>query len=305
MLWSSACFVLRAIAMEIVFQILAGLAALTGLGCVCVGMYMTVARRLVGGSGNRQITRIDKIARSTIKLLHFGEISTPYPGLAIAFFGLFLFTTAAWFYFNYKKDQQIHDRRDPIMIGLANKLYDEFHRAVDNKPIPIARESFRRTEELIQLLLQIDQQNGHAIYYRGEVNRYAGDCKGSKEEFMRYLDVLDTLAASEKGGDISQQICYARARGYCRQRTGWIQYLLAHQIYWEALQETAVLVRKEKLKEALRQLDGSKNSFFPSTFSNIIPTAAFEATLNEQIRSLDTGGSANPIVPPNPCKTVN
>lgn len=277
------------------------LAALVSLGCVCFGMYITVAHRLIAGTGQKKLKRIDKVAISTIKLLHFGEISTPYPGLVVTFFGVFLFITATWFYFNSKKDQEVRGLLNPIMIETATRLHTEFHLVVDHQARPISPSLFSRTEDLIRFLFRLDPENGHAIYYLGEINRFEGECLSSKEQFMRYLDILDTLPASEKGGDISQTICYARARGYCRQRAGWIQYLLAHRIYWEALQEKSTLVRKEKLKEALGQLNNSKKSFFPSTFSTLIPTAALEATLIEQIRSLDTGSATNPIVPPNPC----
>ena len=287
--------------MEIIFPALIWLAALIGLGCVCFGMYVTVAPRLIAGTGKKKLIPIDKVAISTIKLLHFGEISTPYPGLIVTFFGVFLFIAATWFHFSSRKEQEVKALLYPIMIETAKSLQTEFHLVIDNNTRPISQSLFSRTEELIRLLFKLDPENGHAIYYQGEVNRYEGRCTRSKDQFMRYLDVLDALPASESNGDISQSICYTRARGYCRQRTGWIQYLLAHQIYWEALQEKSALVRKEKLKQALGQLKDSKRSFFPSTFSNLIPTAALEAALNQQIGGSDAGDAPNPIAPSYPC----
>lgn len=287
--------------MEILFPALIWTAALIGLGCVCFGIYITVARRFIAGTVPKKLRKIDKVAVSTIKFLHFGEISTPYPGLVVTFFGIFLFIAATAFYFNAKKEQEMSAALNPIMIETAKNLHTEFHLVVDQHERPIPQQLFGRTIDLINLLFKLDSRNGHAIYYLGEIKRFEGNCIGSKDEFLRYIDVHDTLPESERGGDISQNTCYVRARGFCRQRTGWIQYLLAYRIYWEAMQEKDAHVRKEKLKEALRQLDDSKTSFFPSTFSNWIPAAAFEAALNEQIRSADTGGVANSIVPPNPC----
>jgi len=264
-------------------------------------MYVTVAPRLIAGTGTKKLIPIDKVAISTIKLLHFGEISTPYPGLIITFFGVFLFVAATWFHFDSRSEREVKALLYPVMVETAKSLHAEFHLVIDNNARPIPQGLFNRTEELIRLLFQLDPENGHAIYYQGEVNRYEGRCSRSKDQFMRYLDVLDALPASERNGDISQSICYARARGYCRQRTGWIQYLLAHQLYSEALQETSVLVRKEKLKEALGRLKDSKKSFFPSTFSSLIPTAALEATLNQQIGGSDAGDAPSLIAPLYPC----
>jgi hypothetical protein len=285
---------------EIIFLILVWFAALIGLCCVCFGMYVTVAPRLDAGTGENKLVRIDQVAISTIKLLHFGEISTPYPGLIIAFFGVFLFVAAIWFNFDFRKKQEVKALLDPILIETAKSLHTEFHRVIDNNARPISDNLFNRTDELVRLLFRLDPENGHAIYYAGEINRYEGHCLRSKDQFVRYLDVSDTLPESEKGGDISQSICYARARGYCRQRAGWIQYLLAHRIYWEALQEQSAVVRKEKLKQALAQLNDSEKSFSPSTFSSLIPTAALKFTLGEQIR-LDAGDTPNPVIPSNPC----
>lgn len=287
--------------MEILFPALIWIAALIGLGCVCLGMYITVAHRFIVGKAPKKLMRIDKVAVSTIKLLHFGEISTPYPGLVVTFFGIFLFIAATAFYFNSKKEQEMSAALRPIMIETAKSLHTEFHLVVDQHAKPIPQQLFGRTIELIDLLFKLDSQNGHAIYYLGEVRRFEGNCIGSKEQFLRYIDVHDTLPESERGGDIAQGTCYKRAHGFCRQRTGWIQYRLAYRIYWEAMQEKDAHVRKEKLKEALRQLDGSKTSFSPSTFSSWIPTSAFEAALNAQIRSADSDSVANVIVPPNPC----
>jgi hypothetical protein len=46
-------------------------------------------------------------------------------------------------------------------------------------------------------------------------------------EFLKYLESYESRPAIDMIGDTGTEICYRIAHGYCRQRTGWINHLLA------------------------------------------------------------------------------
>jgi len=263
-------------------------AAVVGLVGVCVGGYLQVAKRFRGAT--------------TIKLGAFGEIKTPHPGLAIIFLGLFLFVCAVGLYSQSRKTREIEEVLDTLMTDTAKSLYREFHLVIDSQARPITPESFRRPEELIVLLKRLDPENGHALYYEGEIDRFEDRCQQATDAFLRYVDIVDSLPHVEKDGDISQTICYQRAHGYCRQRTGWVLYLLAHRLYWQGLEEPAPSIKKERFKDALKKLDGSRRAFYPSVFNNLIPTNALDEAVNAEIRALDGGDPVtNRILPERAC----
>ena len=46
-----------------------------------------------------------------------------------------------------------------------------------------------------------------------------------REYFFRYLSVEHSLTLSERDGD--GLVCYQREKGYCAERTAWINHLMA------------------------------------------------------------------------------
>jgi len=270
---------------EIFLYVIMSLATLAGLAAFCLGAYLLVAKKFRG--------------KTTIKLAGFGEVETTHPGLALSFLGIFLFVCAFGLFFQAKKTREA---LEALMTATAKDLFAEFHRVIDNEPRPVKKESFRRTEELIALLRRIDPENGHALYYEGEVNRFEERCQQATDSLQRYVDIADSLPESEKGGDISQAICYQRAHGYCRQRTGWVLYLLAHRLYWQGLEGGSPSMQKAYFADALRKLDGSKEAFRPSVFNNLIPTEALDEAIKAQLKALNGGGAViNTIRPKRAC----
>jgi hypothetical protein len=62
-------------------------------------------------------------------------------------------------------------------------------------------------------------------------------------------------------------VCYQRARGYCGERTGWIQHLLANDLYVLACQQNAVNVKNEYMTKALKYVDGALTAY-PDGFAD-------------------------------------
>jgi hypothetical protein len=138
---------------------------------------------------------------------------------------------------------------------IALQLRDDFIRERDK--LPGASADFSRAEEAIRSLKDIDDRDGHAWYFAGEIRRIKNDAlftskscikaplKGPvdltpyENDFNIYLDSLKTLPASETGGsDMGWRICYERASGYCVERTSWIHHLLANDFYQQSISFT-------------------------------------------------------------------
>jgi hypothetical protein len=88
--------------------------------------------------------------------------------------------------------------------------------------------------ELAKVLLEQDPENGHALYFQGEFWRLkaADDPAQSplwrdrmREYFLRYLASERRLPPGERDGE--SNACYERERGFCKERTAWINHLMA------------------------------------------------------------------------------
>ncbi len=104
--------------------------------------------------------------------------------------------------------------------------------------------------DLAALLLGFDPDNGHGLYYAGEIWRMRRNSSEMRTNFKRYLAFGPGLPASERSGDSRK--CYDRAKGYCKERTAYINHLLANNFYAEALRTRDKSNRAADLEEALK-----------------------------------------------------
>jgi hypothetical protein len=93
---------------------------------------------------------------------------------------------------------------------------------------------FASSEDMITLILTADKDNGHALYYAGEIARKTGAPDRGHAQFQAYLAAEASLGAAARAGGIGIAACRT-ARGYCRQRTAWIDRLLATDLYQDTL----------------------------------------------------------------------
>jgi hypothetical protein len=116
---------------------------------------------------------------------------------------------------------------DSTIIDAAREMRKEFHRITDNRSQPISYSEFANVTSLVHFIRQIDPDNGHAHYYAGEVKRWAGMKDEAISEFLKYLETYESRPSIDMIDDTGTEICYRIAHGYCKQRTGWINHLLA------------------------------------------------------------------------------
>ena len=197
---------------------------------------------------------------------------------------------------------------DPL--SLASELRTEFARARDNLERNGSAD-FTRAEALVEALKSIDQHNGHAWYFAGEIKRiqdrasftpkscFRGPPAGQiesldtyRQDFRRYLEVAQSLPAVETGGDTSSEICYRRPRGYCLQHTAWIYHLFANDFYLRAMAQSDTRDRIADLTRAAQFVTEARK-YRPTEggegFDQCIPTT----TLAEKIAEASadpTGG---------------
>jgi hypothetical protein len=191
-----------------------------------------------------------------------------------------------------------------LPISLASELRTAFTQARDNLERSGSAD-FSRVEALIETLKSIDQHNGHAWYFAGEIKRiqdrasfttkscFRGSPPGQierleayQQDFRRYLEVARTLPALETSGDTSSEICYGRPKGYCAQRTYWIYHLLANDFYLLAMAQPDRRDRTTALTRA-RQFVTEARKYHPPEggegFDQCIPTTTLVEKIAEAL----------------------
>lgn len=188
-------------------------------------------------------------------------------------------------------------------VKVGNELRDEFRRARE-KLDETGVADFGRAEEKLALLRSIDEDNGRAWYFAGEIKRVRDtthfdsiSCARSpmdpnfnpdpyEQDFYRYLELAARITSPDDT-DMSAQICYERPNGVCLQRTAWIEHLLAIDMYRAAIAAPSLADRTAKLaragnhvREALkyRQPQGGQG------FGQCIDTLALEQLIKDASR---------------------
>jgi hypothetical protein len=116
---------------------------------------------------------------------------------------------------------------DSVIIDAAREMRREFHRVTSNRRQPVSYAEFHNVSSLVTFIRHIDADNGHAHYYAGEIRRWADMKDDAVSEFLKYLESYESRPSIAMIDDTGTEICYRSVHGYCRQRTGWINHLLA------------------------------------------------------------------------------
>ncbi|HKP03280.1 MAG TPA: hypothetical protein VJU77_07915 [Chthoniobacterales bacterium] len=133
--------------------------------------------------------------------------------------------------------------------------------------------------ELARVLVEQDPDNGHGLYFQGEVWRLkaANDASHSllcrdrmREYFLRYLANERRLPTGERDGDSSA--CYQRERGYCKERTAWINHLMAveYRQWAEDVGDKTTKVKRLELAAGFSRVDLDFGGFDAVTPSAVL-----------------------------------
>ncbi len=139
---------------------------------------------------------------------------------------------------------------------------------------------------LAAVLLDVDQDNGHGLYFSGEAWRVKAErdpkLQGRmRDTFFRYLDIEPSLNPSERDGVAAA--CYEREKGYCAERTAWINHLMSIDFYQQA---QYAVDKKIKIHQLQRALGFVKNDLKFGGFDQIIPSPVLKRNVEEELQSL-------------------
>lgn len=173
--------------------------------------------------------------------------------------------TGCPFNLNVVRDKEYHNcvrrlavsERDLILAEASGVLRREFADVIKQPKPAYLYEDFANPNAIIAFLQEFDRDNGHALYYEGEIRRWVYKNDRLSEEFMRshmsyrrYLQISDTLKPEERDG--TAEACYNRSRGYCAERTAWIFHQMANDFYRLGLKETQLRDKREYYQQALK-----------------------------------------------------
>lgn len=173
-----------------------------------------------------------------------------------------------------------------IILEAAKILREEWRTNILARPP--AQRDFTHTDELVKLILDIDGNNGHGLYYAGEAKRKQGVIGGRHQDFDKYLEIEEHLPREERETPLDQEACYERPKGYCKQRTAWIQHLLATDYLEMGRQETDREKRRDDFQTALRRSQEALANF-PGGFNadGQGSTKAIEREASEELKKLN------------------
>lgn len=203
----------------------------------------------------------------------------------------------------------VHSRSPQVRLQQSVKdLRDQFREAVEALPRS-GPGGFTEVDKDVGVILELDPKNGHGLYFSGEAKRIKNqslftskscvipeglaDNRGAldayESDFYRYLDIEKSLPESETGGDYSAETCYARASGYCPQRTAWINHLLANDLYREAALSTDPAIKAEQLRRALSFAETAAQLYRDGQqpgFEQCTPTVALIDAVKQEVASI-------------------
>ena len=103
--------------------------------------------------------------------------------------------------------------------------------------------------DLALLILSVQPNNGHGLYFAAEAHRDLHDAGGAIGRLQNYLAQADHEPDASVGDAAA---CYARANGFCAERTGWALHLMADHFVKDA-ESLAADARQQALWDAFRQ----------------------------------------------------
>jgi hypothetical protein len=102
-----------------------------------------------------------------------------------------------------------------------------------------------------------------------------------REHFFRYLATEPGLALSDRDGDAAA--CYRREKGYCAERTAWINHLMAIDYYQQAQDATDKEIKIQRLRRAFEFV--RKDLTFGG-FDQILPSTVLKRKVQGELQSL-------------------
>lgn len=199
--------------------------------------------------------------RALADLPGVGEISTLQAGISMLSVGGYCFWHAALTYAPIVHGAELQSKLNQVLVSTSKQLREEFRRATGEPKASGDADRFGRVTLLVDILSHLDNGNGHALYFAGEVKRAQGKSLEAHKDFYRYFEVLVASKLPEDEGDTGSEHCYTLPRGFCRQRSGWIRHLLADDFYRQAQATVDAQERLSRLETALKHAEAALRNY--------------------------------------------
>jgi hypothetical protein len=210
-----------------------------------------------------------------------GEIGTLQSGCSLVLIGTYCFYYALSTYLPLQNGAVLEQRVNALLIETSRDLRKEYNEVRNSQEQEIKLEHLARANFLISFMQRIDHNNGHAFYFSGEIRRLIGKPHESHQFFYRYMEEQAKLNGRHREGGTGSETCYERARGFCAQRSGWINHQLANDFYKKAVAATDKAERRVHLENAAGYVDASLKDF-PRGYEQEIPTKVLESRIAEE-----------------------
>jgi hypothetical protein len=242
-----------------------------GVVCCCMGLYLVILRM-------RGVPKLGDVPG-------IGEIGTLQSGASLVLIGAYCFYYALSTYLPLQNGAVLQQRVDKLLVETSRDLRKEYNDVKGAAGAAINPEAFARANFLISFLQRIDDNNGHAFYFSGEVRRRLGKPEESHSFFYRYLEEQAALGDRYKEGGPGAEICYRRPRGFCAQRSGWIHHLLAIDFFKKAMAASERAEKRVHLESTAQQAAASLDDF-PQGFVQEVATKVLQSRVAEELKKL-------------------
>ncbi len=182
-------------------------------------------------------------------------------------------------YSEFLKSQLLGSDRAGVIIRAGQTIREQFR-----------TQRFDCVASVATVLLQVDEYNGHGLYFTGEVWRVKArqdpahsdfSRERMREHFFRYLAHEPRLPSNERDGKAED--CYKREKGYCGERTAWINHIMATDYYQQAQDEVDNNTKVQRLRRALEFANAALRY---GEFDQMMATTDLKRKVQEKLRDL-------------------
>ncbi|HZX67291.1 MAG TPA: hypothetical protein VFE70_00330, partial [Candidatus Elarobacter sp.] len=187
-------------------------------------------------------------------------------------------------------------QRAEIQLGVINRLHVEYNRVIKYRRA-FTEADFTFARQMVAFIASFDSSSGHVLYYDGQINhavnaRKTRVVKLMENVYVPWLTYLDDLRSTPEIDDFARPgECYRTTGGYCRERSGFIRYLLGFTHYCASQELTApgdAAQRVANLNEA-RDLLKASIAGWPKPFTIDGESHALLALIQHDIDALAHG----------------
>jgi|GEM_PF-6978596 len=173
----------------------------------------------------------------------------------------------------------LNEKPDALTI-LGTTIDHRFQEALPGPQSPVSDEA---VSDATDIMYALDKNNGHALYFSGELDWHRHKKDNGETQFYAYLEEEQRTKPQFRKNDLATAAC-RNPKGFCQERTAWIHHLMANALYQKAVdQERSGPPPLGVWLEALEQTCGAKILFKNTGFAQLTSTATLEQEIEKRL----------------------